>query len=399
METRKETPDVLVVGASAAGLAAAWSAAGEGADVLLLESKDALGVPAPPAALAFDFLWGASFQPPSDLVRRRHGGLRLRSPGGYAVDVDAPLSILDRTRFDRWLAAEAKARGARVLTGVKGLRALPDRTVVADGLEARGAVVVFADGASSLSRTFLQPLRDPDSVAWGAILETDLPEGAEPEARVGITLGSHARGGRSQLNPLEGDRLSHWTFFRGDPADAEGVARRALALDARLRGWPEEMAHKARYAGVARDPVYALPGQLSAEGVLVAGGAGGQGGLEAGLAAGELAGRVAARAALAGTPDAQALGAYERQWKRENLSGYETLRQVTDALARLDDAHLDDLLRPWQGRTMQAGDLAGLAAASPLRRAQAAWRALSENPKALPSLARAGVHALRGGRA
>ena len=395
VQTRKETPDVAVVGACAAGLAAARAAAAEGADVLLLEARETLGVPAPPAALAFDFLWSASFRPPPEVVRRRHGGVRLRSPGGYALDVDAALSILDRARFDRWLAAEAASRGARVLTGVRGLRALPDRTLAAEGLEVRARVALFADGVGSLSRAFLQPLKDPDHLAWGAILELDLPGGVEPEDRVGITLGSHARGGRSQLNPLEGARCSHWTFFRGSPRDAEDAARRALALDARLRGWPAGVEKEARYVGVAPDPVYALPGRLVADGVMVAGGAGGQGGLEAGLAAGELAGRLAARAARAGATDAHALGAYERQWKRENLSGYETLRFVTDALARLSDHDLDEALRPWQGRTLPAAELAGLADRSPLRRAQAAWRALSDNPAALPALARAGVRALR----
>lgn len=380
---------MLVVGASAAGLAAAWAAAGEGADVLLLETKDAVGAPPAPAILAFDFLWGASFRAPAPTVRRRHAGVRVRSPGGYAVDVDAPLALLDRARFDQWLAAEAEKRGARILTGVKELRALPDRTLAARGLEARGRVTVFADGAESLARRYLDPLKDPDAVAWGASLELRCPDGCEPEDRVGITVGSHARGGRSQLNPLEGDRCLHWTFYRGEPKEAEAVARRALALDARLRGWPERVAGEARFAGVMRDPVYAIPGRLSGEGVLVAGGAGGQGGLEIGLSAGESAGRVAARAALDGRPDARTLGAYERQWKREHLSGYEFLRQATDRLARLDDADLDALLRPWQGRTIPVQDLAALDASSPARRAQAAWRALARNPAALPALARA----------
>lgn len=389
VQVRKEAPDVLVVGASAAGLAAAWAAAGEGADVLLLESRDAIGVPAAPAILAFDFLWGASFRAPPSTIRRRHGGVRVRSPGGYAVDVDAPLALLDRARFDQWLAQEAEKRGARVLTGVKGLRALPDRTLVAEGLEAHGRVTVFADGAGSLARRYLEPLKDPDAVAWGAALELRCPDGGEPEDRVGITLGRHAPGGRSQLNPLDGDRCVHWTFFRGDPKDAERFGRRALALDARLRGWSEEIADGARYVGAMRDPVYAIPGRLSAEGILVAGGAGGQGGLEVGLSAGETAGRVAARAALEGRADARTLGAYERQWKREHQGGYELLRQVADRLMRLDDAELDALLRPWQGRAIPIQDLAALAAPSPARRAQAAWRALAQNPAALPALARA----------
>ena len=380
---------MVVVGASAAGLAAAWSAAGEGADVLLVEAREPIGVPPAPAIVAFDFLWSVPFHPPSHAVRRRHQAVRLRSPGGYAVDVDAPLSVLDRARFDQWLAKEAEARGARVLTGVKSLRAMPDRVLVGDGLEARGRVLVFADGAPSLARAYVEPLRDPDHLVWGASLELRCPDGCEPEDRVGITVGSHARGGRSQLVPLEGDRCLHWTFYPGKREEAEARAREALRVDARLRGWPEDVAREARFGGAALDPVYALPGRLVADGVMVAGGAAGQGGVEAGLAAGELAGRVAARAARESRTDARALASYERQWKRENLSGYELLRVVTDRLARLDDADLDALLRPWQGRTLPVSDLAGLGAPSPARRAQAAWRTLSQNPGALPALARA----------
>lgn len=385
---RKEAPDVAVVGASAAGLAAAWAAAGEGADVVLLEARETIGVPPLPAALAFDFLWGASFRPPAECVRRRHEGVRLRSPGGYAVDVEAPLSMLDRTRFDQWLASEAGRRGARIVTGVRGLRVRPDRTLAGEGVEVRAGVTVFADGTNSLARTFVDSIRDPGGIAWGAILDLKAPEG-EPENRVGITLGSHARGGRSQLNPLDGDRVVHWTFYRGSPHDAEEVARRALAVDARLRGWPEEVAKEARFTGVAPDPVYALPGRLAADGVVVAGGAGGQGGLEVGLSAGELAGRVAARAALDDDTDASALGAYERQWKREHLAGYEILRFLTDGLARLEDADVDALLRPWQGRTVPVSQVAGLGDASVVRRMHSAWRALASNPRAIPSLAKA----------
>lgn len=392
--TRKETPDVAVVGASAAGLAAARAAAREGADVLLLEAKDAVGAPPPPAAVAFDHLLPASFAPPAATVHRRLAGVRLRSPGGFALDVEAPLSILDRAAFDRWLAREAEAAGARILTGVKGLDAAKDRTLRAPGLEVRAEVVLFADGARSLASRFLRPLRDPHRLAWGAVLELEAPPGAEPEERVGITLGAHARGGRAQLNPLEPPRLVHWTFYRGRPEQAEERARMALALDARLRGWPLDVAGKARFAGVAPDPVYALPGDLVAPGVMVAGGAGGQGGLEAGLGAGELAGRVGARAARERATDARTLGAYERQWTREHLAGHETLRRVTDLLARLDDAELDDLLRPWQGRAMTRAELEDLAAPSLARRARGAWRTLAENPRALPALAKAAWRAL-----
>ncbi|GEM_PF-6041851 len=365
---------MAVVGASAAGLAASWAAAGEGADVLLLEGRARIGEPPAPASLAFDLLWEAPIRPSPDAVRRRHRGLAVRSPSGACLEVEAPLSILDRGRFDEELAAEAQRRGARVETGVAGLALGPERTLIAQGLVVRPKVIVFADGARTLAAGLLATQRSPGDLAWGAQLAFER-EGAAREERVTLTLGSHALGGRSQLNPLEGDRWTHWTFYRGSPADAEARARAALALDARLRGWPASVADEARFAGVAPDPVYTLPGRLSAPGVLVAGGAGGQGGLEIGLGAGVLAGRVAAAVARGRAQPRD----YERAWKRRHLAGYLLLRWATDRLARLPDAEVDRLLTPWDRRRIAL---------------EAPARGLARNPKALPSLARAALRSL-----
>lgn len=380
-----ERVGLAIVGGSAAGLAAAWSAARAGADVMLLEAKPVIAEPPAPAFVAFDLLWPARVARPAACVRRRLRGVRLRSPAGHALDVDAPLSLLDRAAFDRQLAKAAEDAGARIVTGVKRLRALPDRSLAAEGLDVRADVVIFADGAASLASGFLRPQQRPSLLAWGAVLEHDAP-GAD-EDRLGITIGAHARGGRSQSNPLGNGGWSHWTFYRGEPHEAEERARVALALEARLRGWDETIAKTARFAGVAPDPVYTMPGELAADGILVAGGAAGQGGLEAGLSAGELAGRVAAGALARGRVDKVVLARYEREWKRANLAGYRALRQATGLLARLDDVDLDALLAPWNGRSVHAVDL--LDFAHPARRVAAAARALWANPAALPALGRA----------
>ena len=388
--------DVVVVGASAAGLAATLTVARAGARVLLLEARDEVGVPESPALLGFDFLWTFPERPTPGESRRRLQGVRVRSPRNpaNALEVDAPLTLLRRTPFDRRLAALAQAAGAEVRTGVRGLRALPDRTLRAeDGTAVRPRVAIYADGPASLSRAFLRPMRDPDALAWGAALEFEHPGGAE-EAFVTLTPGSHAPGGRSQLNPLEGDTWAHWTFCRGPRALAESRARAALRLDARARGWPESLAEEARLVAVAPDPVYTLPGELAADGVLVVGGAAGQGGLELGLASGELAGRVAARAVFSGDASLRTLGEYERQWRRAHLAGYKALRGFADRLARLDDAAIDRLLQPWSGWRVPVRDVVGLWHRSPARRAEALVKFVARNPHALPLSVLAGWRAL-----
>lgn len=387
--------DVAVIGASAAGLAAALTAARSGARVLLLESRDVLGTPEPPARLGFDFLWTFPERPRDAEVRRRLQGVRLASPldARHALEVDAPLTILDRTRFDQRLATLAQAAGARIRTGARDLRVLPDRTIkTSDGVEARPRVLVFADGAGSLANAFLRAVRDPEELAWGAALEFEHP-GGDKERFVTITAGAHAPGGRSQLNPLDGDWWSHWTFTRGPPDHAEARARAALRREAVSRGWDHTVADRATLTAISPDPVYTLPRELATDGILVAGGAAGQGGLELGLASGELAGRVAARATLEGDTSARLLGTYETEWKRAHLSGYVALRRAADRVARLDDPAIDRLLAPWAGWRLPIRDVVGLWHRAPTRRAEALAKFVARNPHALPISALAGWRA------
>lgn len=357
----------MVVGASAAGLAATLAAVRAGADVMLYESRAQIGVPAAPAIVGFDGLWPAEIPLLPRETRRRLPGARLRASDGRGPFVEAPLALVDRARFDQRLAAEAEKSGARIVT-----RAPPRAWE-----EARADVLVFTDGALTQAARFLRPTRDPTTLAWGAILEgggsagagevgTKGDEGkAEPEGdRILLTLGPHAPGGRSQLNPLGEGRWSHWTFFRGDPSDAEAIARRALAIDARLQGWKDV---DARFVGVAPDPVYTLPRELVSGRTMVAGGAAGQGGLEVGLASGWMAGEVAARGGD--------LREYERRWKARYQNGYERLRRATDALMHLTDAETRALMGAWDGARLTLDARARTLLAHPRGALAAAWAA------------------------
>lgn len=352
-----EKTGLAIVGASAAGLAAAIAAARAGVDVTLVEAKKEIGVPASPAITANDFLWPSQFKQPADSTLRRLAGTRLRASDGKGPLVDEPLALIDRTRFDQDLADQARKAGARVLTGVEGLEAQPDRSLVAPGLELRPELLMFADGARSQARRFMEPTRDPGAMQWVGVLEFEAPE-PPSDGRLYITLGPHAPGGRSQLNPLGKDRWSHWTFFRGDRSHAEETARAALDLDARLMGWDKL---DARFAGVGPDPLYTLPNQLVAKGVLVTGGAAGQGGFELGLASGWMAGEHAART-LQGKGS---LEDYEREWKRKHQKSYERVRSSNEALMRLTDQEVRDVVGAWDGHRVGARPSLGVAFRNP----------------------------------
>lgn len=332
------------MGASAAGLAAALAAARAGVDVTLLEAKREVGVPASHAIVGLDVLWPKTIDRPGHTARRRLPGTFVRASDGRGVFLDTPLTLFDRSRLDAHLAEEARKAGARILTGVQGLDARPDRTLVAEGIELAPEVLLFADGARTQATRFLASMREPGALQYGAALDLSAPDPGE-EARVLMTVGPHAPGGRSQLNPLGDGRWSHWTFFRAQPERAEEIARRALEVDARIMGWDVDKLD-ARFAGVGPDPLYTIPGQLTADRVMAAGGAAGQGGLEIGLASGWLAGEAAARTLRGqGTLDD-----YPREWTRKYGGFYERARRTNDVITRLTDAELAAIMARWDGR-------------------------------------------------
>ncbi len=333
---------IAIVGASAAGLAAAIAAARAGASVVLIEAKKEIGVPAAPAITAMDFLWPKQIEQPEHTITRRLAGTRLRGRDGRGPFIDGGLSLMDRTAFDQHLAELARAEGVTIHTGVEGVEAHPDLRLVAKGLEIQPELLIFADGARSQVSRFFEATQNPDAMQWVGVMEFEAPE-PESDGRVYNTIGTHAPGGRSQLNPLGKDKWIHWTFFRGDREGAEAMARRALEIDAGLMGWKDV---DARYCGVGADPLYTLPNQLYKDRVMATGGAAGQGGFEVGLHSGWLAGDVAARFLQGKT----SLEEYEKRWKKQWLGKYVHLRNSNEAMLKLNDEEICYAAGAWHGR-------------------------------------------------
>lgn len=376
--------DVAVVGASPAGLRAAWAAASQGARVALLEARPAIGVPEPLAILAFDHRMVADARPSPAAVRLRVAGIRVRSPGGRSAFVDAPASVLDRTAFDTQLADEAVRCGASLSTGLGKVRWDPaNRTLRAGNRTWEAAVVVFADGHASQVRDVVPTIRDPGRIVFGAAhrVAHALVPGRVNE--VEMRVGPHAPGGRTQWNPL-GTAWNHWALGARTPDEAVLVARACLRREAGA-----DALDKAHLLGVGADAAYAIPGSLVADGVLACGGAAAQGGVEVGLHSGEMAGRHAAAAVLAGDTSAKRLAAYEREWKSTYMRGYRLLRRAADMVAVANAAELDALLAPWDGRRIPVRMVERLSA--PLLRAAGVLPGLARAWRALPVAARLAV--------
>jgi len=159
--------DVIIAGAGLAGLAAAYTLAGNGLEVLVLERGDYPGAKnvtggrlyVNPVRDLFPGLWdnaplerfivheGAVLMAKERSVAIHYSGHELRAEPHQSY------SVL-RAKFDRWLAEQSEAKGAMLLTKVRVDEVIKVNEkvvgVLAGGDELRADVVIACDGVLSL---------------------------------------------------------------------------------------------------------------------------------------------------------------------------------------------------------------------------------------------------------
>ncbi|MHA2313608.1 MAG: geranylgeranyl reductase family protein, partial [Candidatus Thorarchaeota archaeon] len=115
--------DVIVVGGGPSGLISAQRVATDGHRVLVLEEHDTIGEPDHCAGLlSVSGLNSLGLQPPEEVIQNHVIGARIFSPSGHHIYVERgqrEALVVDRRKFDRWLADRAHDTGASVLTGSK----------------------------------------------------------------------------------------------------------------------------------------------------------------------------------------------------------------------------------------------------------------------------------------
>jgi digeranylgeranylglycerophospholipid reductase len=352
-----EQADVVVVGGGPAGLIAARDAAAAGRDVVLLERDPAIGSPVR-CGEGVGSRGLSEFITPDGApwISRRITRVIFWAPDGTEVRVaEGDVGyILDRSRFEPALAAQAKRLGAdvRVATEVVGLERRGDRWRVAvrdsqgdGGLDAR--IVIAADGVETIVARWAGldtrvPARDMESCAQYVVSNISF----DPDA-IYLHFGRHvAPGGYAWIFPKD---VGTANVGLGVVAlRAGGRPARAWLDDYIARQFPGGLTSGFTVGGVIVHPTIK---RTVTDGLIVCGDAAHMvnplsgGGIVNAMKAGRLAAHTAVRALAAGDTSALRLQAYHDDWMR--LLGDDHLRyyRLKEAIAKFDDAFLNNLAR------------------------------------------------------
>ena len=352
--------DVLVVGAGPAGAVAAWQAklAAPELDVVLLERDRAVGAPVRCAEGVGDAGLREFANPDgADWVSRRITDVIFEAPDDTQVILaNSGLGwILDRTRFDAFLAAEAARAGAQVLVGAEATamsRNGDERwhvRVKERGRDDvyRARVVIGTDGVETMVGRWAGldtrvPARDMESCAQYVLQGIDFnPDAIYLQFSNAIAPGGYA-----------------WIFPKGVGVANVGLGVVALKSDGRnARQYLDDWVAR-RFPGGSRTGytvggviVHTTIKKTYGDGVLVAGDAGHMinplsgGGITNAMKAGRLAGCHAAAAIRARDTSERRLSGYHNAWME--LLGEDHLKyyRLKQALEHMDDAFLNSLAR------------------------------------------------------
>ncbi len=305
--------DILIVGAGPAGSSAARAAAEAGADVLVIDRRERIGVPVQcaeyiPAPVIGDVGLGRSY------VVQSVRGMRTHLPDGEIKETTQPGFIIDRDRFDQALVQDAIDKGVRVMPGMAA-DALEDGAVLmrqknGDRRRVRPTVIIGADGPRSRV------------AGWMGEESRDLIPGVQvrmalthPKSRTEVYFDPGLFGGYG------------WLFPKGTVANV-GVAARSRgdhtpSLKSLLMGFVDRLVGDGEIEG---DPLSSSAGwipvlpveKMVRENIALVGDAAGHAhpitgaGIFTAVAGGAMAGRAAAAAIAAG--DMAHLGAYETEF-------------------------------------------------------------------------------------
>lgn len=348
--------DVLVVGASAAGMMAAISAARCGSDVILLD-KNPRGVDHSANTFFEGMASQMGFQVEDCYIKRSLRGMRIISPAGYFATIPVKGYFIDRRLFDDYYLNIAEKEGVMVLEGqASGFLTGSGNTLVSTGQgDIVAKVTIDASGVQPTlaHQVGLSPVRHPQDIAWAMEATIQHPDLGE-EDFFEYWIGSMAPGWKATFSPAGGDLATLGVFVRGHGMDVNPFFQSFLSRFKAYKAGAYRKIEQMKVLSIRQggDPIAVLPGEIVSDGFMVTGGAAGQSGLIYGMRAGTICGTVASHAASAGDVSRATLSSYERLWWAEFGWVYRLGRASLETLRRMGDGDIDRLVKGISGKDL-----------------------------------------------
>lgn len=350
--------DAVVIGAGPAGLLTAWTIAARRHDVAVLEEHPKVGEPDHCAGLlSLSGLKILGLEPPQQVIQNTVRAARIYAPSGRSLLVERgrhEAVVVDRRKFDAWLAERAVQAHASIITGVKvralkthdgsvvGVETLEDGAVVqrkaivtidAEGVQGRLSGSV---GLPMIHRTSKYPAYQYE--VQGADVDDDLVE---------MYYGRQTAPG-----------FFAWIIPLGDGRARVGLAsdfKSKPRLEAVMRHHPiisGKLVKASVLRGIGGTVLVGLPVKKTfMSGLVVVGDAAGMvkattgGGVVFGGISGKIAGKTAALAVSERDASARSLGRYETSWRSLLLGQMRAMYLAQRAISSFSDRGLDSLVK------------------------------------------------------
>lgn len=328
-------PQVNVVGGSVAGLIAAKEMAVRGVTVTVYEEHKEIGIPEKCDGLvSMKGISELGIVPSSNIVQNKLSKARFFSPSMKEVEIDATrqnVVVLDRSRFDKFLAEGAAKAGANIEVGRRVTAYTQTRDQVSckmDSETVTSDILFDCSGYESYIRNGGAPLQGAQYLVYGKWFD---------KSTVEVYLDSkNAPGFFKWVIPLSSDIAKI------------GVAGTGINTFAVMDSFVKERGAIAFRKSAAPVTCSGLVKNFVEGRVVRAGDSAGQakptsgGGIYTGGLGGMLAGRAAVDALTSG--DTSRLEDYEEKWKSQFGNEFKLQLYARNMFAKLDDKKLDQLI-------------------------------------------------------
>ena len=374
--------DVAIIGAGPCGATAARYAA-EDANVLLIEKKKVIGVPVQCAGFLPKYDELAELMPDSDLpdtfrypascVYTETKYQRFIAPTGDAKEFDVDANVLDRKRFDLYLAEKAVEAGADFCVGTR-VTAIDGRSIEISGMwgshTITADVIIGADGPGSIvARSAGLSTIEDDPMGVAHAVAYDMTGIEIDEEAIEMHFGRNfVPGGYAWIVPHGKDSANVGMGIRKAMCEPGVTFRdylhRFIDEHPIASGKLEGGEVTSFIAGIV--PVGGARRKTCVGNVMIAGDAAGHliatngGGIPTAMVAGKIAGETAADAVNGRC----LVEDYEARWKREigmQIATSVYVRKLMDGMMRSDPmmTAVMNMVTPAQMKALQRGQLPG----------------------------------------